>query len=157
MTLRIAPCAIDAPDAALLVERVQQEYERRYGGRDSTPVSTTDFAPPDGAFLVAYLDGVPAGCGGVRLVGPGLAEVKRMYVEPQARGRGIARSLLTELEAAAGILGARRVRLETGNRQPEAIALYTSSGYTPIEKFGVYAEEPGSRCYGKALAAPDSS
>ena len=81
----------------------------------------------------------------------GDAELKRMYVAPAARGRGFARLLLAELERTASVAGARRMVLETGTRQPEAIALYRSSGYRPMPRFGIYREAPGSRCFAKPL------
>ena len=94
-------------------------------------------------------------CGGWRHVAgePGLAEVKRMYVADGYRGRGLSRVILAELEARALAAGVRRLRLETGTRQPEAIRLYESSGYVRIENFGVYRDHAGSRCFGKDLTA----
>jgi GNAT superfamily N-acetyltransferase len=81
----------------------------------------------------------------------GDAELKRMYVVDRARGRGFARRLLAELERTAAAAGARRMVLETGTRQPEAIGLYRSAGYHPIPGFGVYRCAPGSRYFGKPL------
>jgi GNAT superfamily N-acetyltransferase len=81
----------------------------------------------------------------------GLGEIKRMYVVDGHRRRGLSRLLLAELEATARAAGLGRLRLETGYAQPEAIALYETSGYRPVEKFGVYRDEPGARCYGKTL------
>jgi len=75
-----------------------------------------------------------------------------MYVAPQARGRGLARSMLSHLERTAAAAGARVMVLETGSAQPEAIALYLSSGYTRIESFGHYKWSPENRCFGKRLA-----
>ncbi|MGH3912969.1 MAG: GNAT family N-acetyltransferase [Pseudonocardiaceae bacterium] len=81
----------------------------------------------------------------------GDAELKRMYVVPAARGRGLSRVLLTELERRASTAGRRRMVLETGVRQPESLGLYTSSGYTEIPRFGLYRREPLSRCFAKVL------
>jgi GNAT superfamily N-acetyltransferase len=146
------------PDAAKLIADVQQEYVVRYGGHDSTPVDAAEFAPPLGLFVVGYVDGKAVVCGGWRahdatepLFADGDAEVKRMYVVPTARRRGLARLMLAELERTARAAGRRRIVLETGSRQPEAIALYESDGYTPVPKFGVYRCHESSRCYGKAL------
>jgi ribosomal protein S18 acetylase RimI-like enzyme len=86
-----------------------------------------------------------------RLGGVRLAEIKRMYVAPSGRRRGLARGVLAHLERTAAQAGADVMVLETGIAQPEAIALYTSSGYVPVEKFGHYAWSPKSRCYGKRL------
>jgi ribosomal protein S18 acetylase RimI-like enzyme len=146
------------PDAAKLIAEVQQEYVLRYGGHDATRIDAADFAPPLGLFVVGYVDGKAVVCGGWRahdstepLFADGDAEVKRMYVVPAARRRGLARLMLAELERTARAAGRRRILLETGTEQPEAIALYESEGYTAIPKFGIYRGEPSSRCYGKAL------
>jgi GNAT superfamily N-acetyltransferase len=79
------------------------------------------------------------------------AEVKRMYVVPAARARGLARQVLAHLERTAAEAGAEAMILETGLAQPEAIALYESSGYTRIPSFGYYKDEPLNRCFAKAL------
>jgi GNAT superfamily N-acetyltransferase len=155
--------AYDHPDSVLLIEEVQREYVRRYGGRDRTPTDPAEFAPPGGLFVVGYLDGEPVVCGGWRAQDappefrPGDAEIKRMYVTPLARGQGLARALLAELERTALLAGRRRMVLETGTAQPEAIALYVSSGYTPIPAFGVYRHAKGSRCYAKSLPSHPTS
>jgi len=132
----------DDPVAVDLVERVQQEYVVRYGGRDAAVVDPAEFCPPDGLFLVAEVDGVPAGCGGWRAHDAGVVELKRMYVVPGLRRHGLARLLLGELEATAAAAGHRRLVLNSGGRQPEALALYARAGYTPVPGYGVYAESP---------------
>ncbi|XGP74264.1 GNAT family N-acetyltransferase [Actinokineospora auranticolor] len=142
------------PDAVKLTAEVQQEYIVRYGSVDETPVDPAQFAPPVGLFLVGYLDGAPVAMGGWRVHGDGSAELKRMYVTPSARGLGLARALLAELESTAAAAGHPRLVLETGTMQPEAIALYESSGYRPVPAFGYYADEPESRHYGKTFVAP---
>lgn len=151
MTLDLVAERYDGPGGSQLVELVQAEYVVRYGGRDRTPVDPAEFLPPDGVFLVAYVDGEPCGCGGFRNVGGGEGEIKRMYVDPARRGRGIARALLAALEDAARGAGCVTMRLETGAAQPEAIGLYLSSGYTPIPSYGYYRDFPTNRCFGKAL------
>lgn len=150
-TLVLTPTAYDDPVASALIDAVQQVYLVRYGGLDATPVEVAEFSPPRGLFLVGRLDGEPIACGGWRIVEPGLAELKRMYVAASHRGRGLSRILLRALEDSARTAGVTRLRLETGHRQPEAIALYESSGYTRIEKFGFYRCEPGSACFGTIL------
>ncbi|GAA0604537.1 GNAT family N-acetyltransferase [Sporichthya brevicatena] len=150
-TLVLTPTPYDDPVAVGLIEAVQQVYVARYGGRDATPVEPAEFAPPRGLFLVGRLGGEPIACGGWRIVEPGLAELKRMYVASGFRGRGLSRVLLAALEDSARQVGITRIRLETGHRQPEAIRLYETSGYTVIEKFGVYRHDPGSTCFGKSL------
>jgi GNAT superfamily N-acetyltransferase len=151
--VQIEVTSYDHPDAVALIADVQQEYVVRYGGEDSTPVDPAEFAPPDGLFLVAYVDGTPAACGGWRAHGTD-AELKRMYVAPAFRGRGLARAVLAELERTAGEAGFRRVILESGQRQPEALALYRSSGYEPVPSFGVYADSPEAVHLGKVVECP---
>lgn len=156
--MEIRTVRYDHADAVTLTERVQREYVERYGSPDDTPMDPADFVPPAGVFLVGYLDGVPVATGGWRGKDDspeghrdGDAEIKRMYVAPEARGRGLARRILAELERDATAAGRSRMVLETGTEQPEAIALYLSSGYAPVRKFGLYRDEPLSRCYGRDL------
>lgn len=107
-----------------------------------------------GAFLVIYEDGNPVGCGAVRLLEPGTAELKRMYVAPAVRGRGLGRRLVAALENEARALGVQRLILETGIRQAAALALYRASGFESIPLYGEYLFSPNtSICLGKILAA----
>lgn len=156
--VEIRRVAYDHPDAAKLMAEVQLEYVRRYGSEDSTPMVAAEFTPPRGLFLVGYLDGTPVASGAWRAhdgpapsFRPGDAELKRMYVVESARGKGFARAMLAELERTAVAAGRLRAVLETGTEQPEAIALYGSSGYTEIPAFGHYKDQPESRYYGKNL------
>lgn len=157
MTVEIQRVAYGHPDAARLIEEVQAEYVVRYGGPDETPLDRLMFEPPDGSFFVGYVDGRPVATGAWRrstveaLGAVRTAEVKRMYVSPTVRGRGLARQMLAHLEADAAEHGAQAMVLETGLAQPEAIALYESSGYVPIPAFGHYKDAPLSRCYGRRL------
>ncbi|MET8622638.1 GNAT family N-acetyltransferase [Kitasatospora sp. NPDC004669] len=148
------------PDAQALSAEVQQEYVRRYGDPDETVMHPEDFDAPAGLFMIAYLGGRPVACGGWRAkqAGPnglrdGDAELKRMFVTPDARGRGLARAVLRRLEQTAVEAGRTRFILETGTGQPEAIALYESEGYVAIRKFGIYKDHPLSVCLGKELVA----
>ena len=150
--------SFDHPDAKALIAQLQEVYRERYGGADETPVDPAQFAHPHGYFVVGYVGAEAVACGGWRArdggdpaLRPGDAEVKRMYVVPAHRGRGHARAVLAHLEASAAGAGRRRIVLETGTRQPEAIALYLSAGYGPMEPFGTYRCAPGSRCYTKPL------
>ena len=146
----------------LLIAEVQAEYVARYGGPDSTPLDPLMFEPPLGSFFVGYLpvDGSarPVATGAwrthddVEVFGTRrTAEIKRMYVVPAARARGLARQMLAHLEQTAAEAGAEAMILETGTAQPEAMGLYESSGYTPIPSFGHYKDEPLNRCYAKPL------
>jgi GNAT superfamily N-acetyltransferase len=154
--VRLRAVRYDDPVATHLIERVQQEYVVRYGGRDAAPVDPDGFAAPHGLFLVAEVDGAPAGCGGWRVHGTGgtggtMVELKRMYVEAGFRRHGIARTLLAALEAAAARAGHREVVLNSGGRQPEALALYARAGYTPVPGYGIYAGSPEAVFLGKRL------
>ena len=140
----------DDPVVRCLEDKVQAEYVVRYGGPDRTPVVVDEFDPPAGAFLVGWVGAEAVACGGFRAHGPD-AEVKRMFVPVEYRGHGYARRLLAELELLAAEAGYRRVILETGTAQPEAIALYGSAGYLPIPGFGHYRSSPHNRCFAKIL------
>ncbi|MFE9612037.1 GNAT family N-acetyltransferase [Streptomyces sp. NPDC006012] len=155
----IRPVPFDHPDAVKLNDEVQAEYRLRYGDDgDATALHVLDFTPPRGVYLIAYDDDHPVATGGWRSQDvngqgneDGDAELKRMYVIEQMRGRGLARRILAALEEDARAAGRIRMVLETGTAQPEAIALYTSSGYEPCTKFGYYRHHESSLCYAKPL------
>jgi GNAT superfamily N-acetyltransferase len=153
LDLRAVSYASD--DAQLLTAEVQAEYRRRYGGDgDVAPIDVHQFDAPDGHFVMAYVDDVPAAMGGWRRGGPdgpSDGEIKRMYVRPAFARRGLARAILAELEHSAAAAGITRLVLETGTAQPEAIALYDSSGYATIPAFGFYADYDDSVHLGKPL------
>jgi GNAT superfamily N-acetyltransferase len=140
------------PDVQSLVAEVQQEYVVRYGGPDRACVDPSDFDPPRGHFLVGLFDGDPVAIGGWRRIeNDTTAEIKRMYVALRARRRGLARTMLAALEADAEADGITYLVLNTGTEQPEAVALYGSSGYLPVDAFGHYACAPRALFFGKAL------
>lgn len=141
----------DGPTAQQLIEAVQLEYVVRYGSPDTTPVDPAEFAAPDGRFVVGYLDTEAVAMGGVRRIDEGTVEIKRMYVVPERRGHGLSRVVLTHLESLAHELGATRILLETGQKQPEAMRLYETAGYERVEGFGHYRCEPDSVSYGKTI------
>ena len=141
-------------DAALvqqLIAELQLEYVDRYGGPDETPVDPTEFEPPNGLFLVAENAEQVVGCAGLRQHSDRDVEVKRMFIRRPFRGRGWSRELLRLVEDEARKLGFRRMIMETGLAQPEAMRLYESSGYEAIPGFGHYRDEPMNRCYAKLL------
>ena len=148
-TLR--PLPYDDPVAHDLVEQVQEEYVQRYGGRDGAVVEAAEFLPPRGIFLAAEVEGEPAGCGAWRMVSPGVAEIKRVYVVPRFRRRGLAQVIVAALEDGALAAGHGSVVLNTGREQPEALALYADLGYRPIEGYGIYACSPGAVFLGMDL------
>ncbi|MFJ8004247.1 GNAT family N-acetyltransferase [Streptomyces fagopyri] len=160
--MHIRPVPFDHPDAVKLNDQVQAEYAERYGDEgDVTPLDASMFKPPLGLYLLAYDEqGRPVATGGWRCQDEndegytdGDAELKRMYVVPQARGLGLARRILAALEDDARAAGRTRMVLETGAKQPEAVALYTSSGYAPCVKFGYYRFHDLSMCFAKPLSA----
>lgn len=102
--------------------------------------------------VVAYENGKAVGCGAIKEIAPGAMEVKRMYTPPELRGRGIAVHVLNELEKWAAELGYQQCMLETGKKQPEAIALYTKCGYTIIPNYGQYAGIENSVCFQKTIS-----
>jgi GNAT superfamily N-acetyltransferase len=116
-------------------------------------VGPAEFLPPHGLFLVAEVDGVPAGCGAWRAIGSDIAEIKRVYVEPAFRRRGLAQQVVAWLERSAAAAGHREVVLNTGDRQPEALSLYADAGYRPVTGYGIYACQPGAVFLGKQLDA----
>jgi GNAT superfamily N-acetyltransferase len=126
---------------AELVAAMRAEIAAMYAGVDLTDprmpaAGPLELGPPAGAFLVGYLDSEPVCCGGVkRLPDAGCCEIKRMYVVPAARGRGVARELLTALEDRARALGYVVARLDTGPKQRGARRLYESAGYEEIANF----------------------
>ena len=123
-----------------LIRELNAELTGRYSeeGVNYFRLEPDEVAPGRGVFLVAYAADTPVGCGAVRLVDSSTAEIKRMYVRPGMRGHGIARRVLDALEAEARQLGVTRMLLETGTRQPEAIALYEKAGFTATGPFGEY-------------------
>ena len=143
-----------SPVAQRLVAATLADLGARYGGSgDDTPVDADEFRPPHGVFLVAYQGGEPVGCGAWRSHGDSgeTAELKRMYTAPAARGRGVARAVLAAVERSAREHGRKRIVLECGQRQPEAISLYESAGYQRIDNFGYYRESPECVSFGRTL------
>jgi len=135
---------LHGPIAQRLITALNAELTERYPEDGATffHLAPDEVADGRGAFFIAYLEGEPVGCGAVRRIEPDVAEIKRMYVVPAARGRGVGRHILDALETEARKLGARRLVLETGPRQPEAIALYRSAGFVEIPLFGEYLDSP---------------
>jgi putative acetyltransferase len=143
----------DDPDVSALALAQQDEMRGLYSGEADIGPSrdASMFEPPHGAFLAARIDGRAVGCGGIARFDETRGELKRMYVEPRSRGLGLGRQLLEALEAEARRLGYVALVLETGNLQPEALGLYTSSGYERIPCYEPYASRELSLCFEKAL------
>jgi GNAT superfamily N-acetyltransferase len=132
----IDPAHVDAQHC--LHEYFTELHERFDTGFDpaiSIPADAGELRPPAGLLLVARLRSTPIGCGALKLHGDAPAEIKRMWVDRTARGLGVGRRLLGELETNASVHGARMVRLETNRSLVEAIAMYRSAGYAEVPAF----------------------
>ena len=140
-------------DATRLLGDMRAEALRRYSDviDPSAPPATNDSLVPRSAFLIARVDGQAVGCAALRPIDAETAEVRRMYVAAAVRRRGIGRRLLAELERIALSFGYRLLRLETGNRQPEAVALYESYGFRRIAPYGCHVDDPLSICFEKGV------
>ena len=151
--MELIPRRYGHPDVVALTDEAQAFYRELYGGPgDVSPMEAAAFEAPTGHFVVGYLEGVPVAMGGWRRLGdrPGLpsgnaAEIKRMYVAPATRGRGLSRIVLAELETSARAAGVDWLVLETGQPQQSAVGLYRASGYNEVD----------GTPYGHYLGAPD--
>jgi putative acetyltransferase len=142
----------DTPEAMALIEELQTHLESFYPPESRHGFSVEKLIAQGVAFFVLRVDGQPAGCGGILLVGQEYGELKRMYVRPEFRGRGYGRLLIEGLAAHAQRHGITLLRLETGVHQRAAIRLYEQYGFRRIPPFGPYFEDPVSLCYEMALA-----
>ncbi|HEV7461246.1 MAG TPA: GNAT family N-acetyltransferase [Solirubrobacteraceae bacterium] len=127
----------DARAARALLDAYADDLRGRLGEFDETRGVTADpdeMTPPAGIFLVGYADGEAVACGGYKVRSDG-AEIKRMWVAPAARRRGVGRRLLAALEDAARAAGHRRVVLDTSAGQPEALAMYRRLGYVEVPDY----------------------
>jgi GNAT superfamily N-acetyltransferase len=148
MTVRIVEVGPDDPRLPPLIGELRAELDARYP-------EEIDLDHPvvkrEAHFLLAIRSGVPVACCAVQPLDGGECELKRMYVVPHLRGQGIAGRLMTRVEELAARLGAVRVKLETGSRQPEAIKVYERAGYAQIPNYPPYDEWDLSVCYAKTL------
>jgi GNAT superfamily N-acetyltransferase len=137
-------------ELAALVAAQQRELAEADGGVDGLVYPVHEGIQ----YLVAVLDGRAVGCGGLQTLDADAAELKRMYVRPAYRGRGVGRHLLAALEEHGLAAGHRELRLETGTYLPAAVAFYRSCGYAPIPRYGEYVGNPFSVCFAKRLPVP---
>ena len=153
MRVVVSRADLTSAPAQELVERLNTELSERYPeeGANFFSLDPSEVTPGRGLFVLAWLDGGAIGCGAIKRLDGADAEIKRMYVEPSARGRGAGAAILAELEAEALALGAERIVLETGLRQPEAVALYRRHSFDEIPNFGPYVDSPLSLCMAKTL------
>jgi GNAT superfamily N-acetyltransferase len=142
------------PAAEPLLRGLREEYQTRYGGGagEMAAYALSDFEPPDGCFLVLAVEGRTVAGGAFRRLDGSTAEVKRMWTDPAYRRRGLARRVLDLLEAEAAARGYRRLRLETGLAQPEAVALYAATGWMPCAGYGRHRDSPRAVFFEKPLS-----
>jgi putative acetyltransferase len=162
-SLEITPEALTSPVAASLIAELNKDLSADYPEPGTTHfrLDPNEVSAGNGIFIIARWEGRPVGCGALRCIrdpeltrelGPRVGELKRMYVARDLRGKGIGRALLDRLEAEALKLGVDRLVLETGNRSPQALALYRRAGFTAIPAYGEYVSSPTtSVCLSKAL------
>jgi putative acetyltransferase len=153
MKVAIAVEPFDSPDARRLVAALDAHLASRYAPeqRFGPHLKAEHVAPGVGTFVIARADGKAVGCGALKRRDPTTIEVKRMYVEPEMRGRRVAREILDHLENTARAMGAERLVLETGIYQEEAIGLYRGAGFKAVDCFDEYVGVPTSVCFEKPL------
>jgi putative acetyltransferase len=145
--------AADPKDAAAadLTLALDAEMLSRYPGEPVFGIDAENFIERGGVFLLGYVDGAAVACSALRPLGESMLEVKRMYVRPGYRGRGLSRQLYNKLELIARDIGCKTLRIETGYKQPEALGLYRSVGFAEIQRYGPYSENEYSVCFAKCV------
>jgi putative acetyltransferase len=146
--------SFDSDTARALADALEAELLATYDGDPGSgglPAASIFEPPNGGSFLVGSIDGEAVACGGVARYDETTGEIRRMYVVPEARGRGLSRRVLEALEEEARTLGYAFVRLETGKLQAAAVGLYVSAGFQPIPRYGPFARDPKSVCFEKRL------
>lgn len=154
--LRFRHVPVSSGDGAAMVAAMVAEMRELYDGLDiegddMPKAGAAELGPPGGTFLVGYRDGRPVCGGGIKRLPDGACEIKRMYVVPGERRKGLARVLLHALEDAARDLGYTTARLDTGPRQPHAVAFYTTEGYRQVPNFN---GNPVASFFGEKRLAP---
>lgn len=151
MEMKIVQVSHNDSDLHALINKLDEDLFQRY---PEDEVFALDFSVPDIkdiVFLVAYIDGEPVGCGAIRPLDDTYVELKRFYVDPTYRRKGIAAAILHHLEERANELKFQYIRLEAGAPQPEAIHFYMKHGYYEIDRYGEYVNCLSSLCYEKKL------
>lgn len=146
--------SFDSEASTALADALEAELLATYDGDPGSgglPAASIFEPVNGGAFLIGRIDGEAVACGGVARYDELTGEIRRMYVVPRERGRGLSRRVLEALEAEARTLGYSLVRLETGKLQAAAIGLYISAGFGPIPRYGPFADDPKSVCFEKRL------
>lgn len=142
MAIRIERADPTTPAVTALIERLDHHLQSLYPAESNHLDSIEELSRPHVHFFGAYEAALPLGCGAVKLMPEGYGEVKRIYVAPEARGRGLGGQLLSALEAAALDAGCTLLRLETGVHQSEALAMFEKHGYHRIDRYGDYPDDP---------------
>ena len=142
---------VRAAESMAMLARLTAELAARYNDDGVGDFRPEDLDQQGSGFLVGRWDTIAVACGAYRPLESDIGEIKRMYVDPAYRGKGIGRKLLAVLEERARLAGYARIWLETGTRQPEAVKLYESTGYRRIEPYGFYRWDPRSICFEKLL------
>ncbi len=155
ISLRAVP--YDDPDARALLSEFYVDQLTRYDRADPPDDDSGDYAPPQGLFLLLYVDDQPVGCGGYRVHDTTQGEIKRLYVRPERRGRGYGRRILTALEDHGRMVGATCLLLETGVRNEAAISLFGSAGYRPAPGYVASRDQRINRAFTKPLFVPQWS
>ncbi len=154
MDVVISRAELTADASRALISALNAELSVMYSepGANHFDLDPAEVSGKRGAFLVVSHNGTPVGCGAVRLIATDTGELKRMYLAPSVRGKGLAKQLVAALETEARVLGAKRLVLETGIRQHAALALYRGAGFRAIPLYGEYCLSPEtSVCLGKEL------
>jgi putative acetyltransferase len=152
MSVIITPERPDTADARTLITELEALLEPLYPSESRHGLSVDRLLTEDVAFFLLRADGIPAGCGGIKLCDGEYGELKRMYVRPSFRGSGFGKLLVDHLASYARERGVLVLRLETGIHQREAIGLYERMGFRRIPPFGPYRPDPLSLCYEKQLS-----
>lgn len=151
MPLVLACESPDSDDIRSLIAALGAELTSAYGDDASSYFQPADLEVPRAAFVVVREAGVAVGCGALRELSEEDAEIKRLYVAPAFRRRGISRRILTALEELAINFGYARVFIETGKFQTAALNLYRGAGFQEVPAYGPYLENPNSICFEKEL------
>lgn len=151
MGIKVSAADVYDVIASGLIAQLDAEIERRYPGEPINGVDPDEFRASGGYFVMGDWDFHAAGCGAFRPYDQTTVEIKRMFVKPDFKRRGLGRAILEAVEAEARRRGYKQSILETANRQPEAVALYQSCGYEEIANYGHYVDSARSLCFGKTL------
>jgi putative acetyltransferase len=151
MTAVIALESPEQEEALALLAQSDAYHARLYPADSNHLLPAVELAQDNVRFLVARIGGAAVGCGALLIGSDGAAEIKRMFVAPAARGRQLGRQILLGLEREAEAVGVRVIRLETGVRQPAALALYRSHGYVERGPFASYRADPLSTFFEKRM------